>query len=119
MGREEQVSDAKCTRPFLSCEGAGTQTSPSFLWVGGGWLARLMNERVGGNSLSVAFIDSESVAIATLWRLSTPTVGVNSLGLLVTLTPLYIALLQAFVIDACARGPHAFRRSVTRLGPGL
>ena len=32
----------------------------------------------------VAFIDvdSESVAIAILWRLSTPTVGVNSLGLI-------------------------------------
>ena len=30
----------------------------------------------------VALIDSESVAIATLWRLLTPTVGVNSLGLL-------------------------------------
>ena len=36
---------------------------------------------VGGNSLFVALIDSESVAIATLWRLLTPTVGVNSLGL--------------------------------------
>ena len=33
--------------------------------------------RVGGNSLFVAFIDSESVI---LWRLSTATVGVNSLG---------------------------------------
>ena len=26
VGCEEQVSDVKCTRPFLSCEGAGTQT---------------------------------------------------------------------------------------------
>ena len=41
-----------------------------------------VTERVGGNSLiDVALIDSESVAIATLWRLLTPTVGVNSLGL--------------------------------------
>ena len=28
----------------------------------------------------MAFIDSESVAVAILWRLSTPTVGVNSLS---------------------------------------
>jgi hypothetical protein len=40
-----------------------------------------MYDRVGGNSLFVAFIDTESVAIAILWRLSTPTIGVNSLGL--------------------------------------
>ena len=40
-----------------------------------------VTERVGGNSLFVALIDSVSVAIATLWRLLTPTVGVNSLGL--------------------------------------
>ena len=39
-----------------------------------------VTERVGGNNLFVALIDSESVAIATLWRLLTPTVGVNSLG---------------------------------------
>ena len=26
MGCEEQVGNAKCTGPFLSCEGAGTQT---------------------------------------------------------------------------------------------
>ena len=31
-------------------------------------------------SLFVALIDRESVAIATLWLLLTPTVGVNSLG---------------------------------------
>ena len=36
-----------------------------------------VTERVGGNSLIVALIDSESVAIATLWRLLTPTVGVR------------------------------------------
>ena len=41
-----------------------------------------VTERVGGNSLFVALVDSESVAIATLWRLLTPTVGVNSLGLI-------------------------------------
>ena len=35
---------------------------------------------VGGNSLFVAFIDCELVAIAILWRLSTPIVGVNSLA---------------------------------------
>ena len=40
-----------------------------------------VTERVGGNSLFVALIDSESVAIATLWRLLTPTVCVISLGL--------------------------------------
>ena len=39
----------------------------------------------GGNSLFVALIDSESVAIATLWRLMTPTVVVNSLGLILLL----------------------------------
>ena len=39
-----------------------------------------VTERVGGNSLFVALIDSESVAIATLWQLLTLTVGVNSLG---------------------------------------
>ena len=27
VGCEEQVGSAKCTRPFLSCEGAGTQTT--------------------------------------------------------------------------------------------
>ena len=26
MGCEEQIGNAKCTRPFFSCEGAGTQT---------------------------------------------------------------------------------------------
>jgi hypothetical protein len=31
----------------------------------------------------VAFIDSESVAIAIPWRLLTPIVGVNSLGLII------------------------------------
>ena len=40
-----------------------------------------VTERVGGNSLFVAVIDSESVAIATLWRFLTPTVSVNSFGL--------------------------------------
>ena len=44
-------------------------------------ISLVMTERVGGSSLFVALIDSESVAIATLWRLLTPTVGVNSLGL--------------------------------------
>jgi hypothetical protein len=39
-----------------------------------------LNQRVGGNSLFVAFIDSESVSIAILWQLLTPIVGVNSLG---------------------------------------
>ena len=53
-------------------------------FCGRGWLARLANESVatGGDSVFVAFIDSESVAIATSWRLTTPTVGVNSLGLM-------------------------------------
>ena len=41
-----------------------------------------VTERVGGNSLFVALIDCESVAIVTLWRLLTPTVGATSLGLL-------------------------------------
>ena len=45
----------------------------------------VVTERVGGNSLFVAHIDSESVAIATLWRLLTPTVGVNSLGHIILL----------------------------------
>lgn len=36
---------------------------------------------VGGNSLYVALIDSVSVAIVCLWLQSTPTIGVNSLGL--------------------------------------
>ena len=45
-----------------------------------------VTERVGGNSLFVALIDSESVAIATLWRLLTPTVGVKSLGLKIKLS---------------------------------
>ena len=44
-----------------------------------------VTKRVGGNSLFVALIDSESVAIATLWRLLAPTVGVNSLGLKIKL----------------------------------
>ena len=48
----------------------------SILFVGGAGL----RGRVGGNSLFVAFIDSESVAIAILWRLLTAIVGVNSLG---------------------------------------
>ena len=52
------------------------QASPSS-FVGGAGLQA--NECVGGNSFFVAFIDSESVAIAILWRLLTPTVGVNSL----------------------------------------
>ena len=51
------------------------QASPSS-FVGG--VSLRANE---GNSFFVAFIDSESVAIAILWRLSTPTVGVNNLGL--------------------------------------
>ena len=55
---------------------AHVQARPSSLLAG---LA--CRGRIGGNSLFVAFIDSESVAIAILWRLSTPTVGVNSLGL--------------------------------------
>jgi hypothetical protein len=46
---------------------AYVQASPASLWEG---LA--CETSVGGNSLSVAFIDSESVAIAILWRLSTP-----------------------------------------------
>jgi transcription elongation factor GreA-like protein len=50
---------------------------PASLWEG---LA--CETSVCGNSLFMAFIDSESVAIAILWRLSTPIVGVNSLGLL-------------------------------------
>ena len=41
-------------------------------WGQRGWLARLMSERVGGDSVLVAFIDSESVAIATLWWILTP-----------------------------------------------
>ena len=36
---------------------------------------------VGGNSLEVALIDNESVAIVRLWLQSTPTIGVNSFGL--------------------------------------
>jgi hypothetical protein len=52
------------------------QASPASLWEG---LA--FETSVGGNSLFVAFIDTESVAIAILWRLSTPTIGINSLGL--------------------------------------
>ena len=46
------------------------------------WAGLACGGRVGGNSLFVAFIDSESVVIAILWRLSTPTVGINSLGLI-------------------------------------
>ena len=45
------------------------------------WAGLACRGRVGDNSLLMAFIDNESVAIAILWRLSTPTVGVNSLGL--------------------------------------
>ena len=37
---------------------------------------------VGGSSLYVAVIDNESVAIVCSWRKLTPTVGVNSLGLI-------------------------------------
>jgi hypothetical protein len=55
---------------------AHVQTSLASLWEG---LA--CETSVGGNSLVVAFIDTESLAIAILWRLSTLTVGVNSLGL--------------------------------------
>jgi hypothetical protein len=44
------------------------------------WEGLACETSVGGNSLFVAFIDTKSVAIAILWRLSTPTVGVNSLG---------------------------------------
>jgi hypothetical protein len=51
------------------------QASPASLWE---WLT--CETSVGGNSLFVAFIDSESVAIAILWRLSTPTVGVDSIA---------------------------------------
>ena len=40
------------------------QASPSL--YARGWLARLTSERVGGDGVLVAFIDSESVAIATL-----------------------------------------------------
>ena len=43
-----------------------------------------MTERVGGNNLFVALIDSESVAIASLWQLLTPTVGDNSLSQCIT-----------------------------------
>jgi hypothetical protein len=52
------------------------QASPASLWEG---LA--FETSVGGNSLFVAFIGTESVTIALLWRLSTPIVGINSLGL--------------------------------------
>ena len=31
VGCEEQIGNAKCTTPFLSCEGAGTQTTCSGL----------------------------------------------------------------------------------------
>ena len=46
---------------------------------GRGWLAE--RGRIGGNSLFVAFIDSELGAIAILWRLVTPIVGVNNYNL--------------------------------------
>ena len=52
------------------------QASPSLCWRG--WLARLTSEHVGGDSVLVAFIDSESVAIATLWRILTLTVSIAS-----------------------------------------
>ena len=52
------------------------QASPFSLWEG---LA--CETSVSGNSLFVSFTDSELVAVAILWRLSTPTVGVNCLGL--------------------------------------
>ena len=39
-----------------------------------------VTERVSGNSLFVALIDSEVVAIASLWPLLTQTVGVNCHG---------------------------------------
>ena len=64
---------------------ARPRARPSSLWAGlDCW------GRVGGNSLFVAFIDSESVAIAILWRISTPTVGVNSLGLMIIMCPQHV-----------------------------
>ena len=33
VGCEEQVSNVKCTRPFLSCEGEGTQTNIEHVYV--------------------------------------------------------------------------------------
>ena len=57
------------------------QARPASLWEG---LA--FETSVGGNSLFVAFIDTESVPIAIPWRLSTPTVGVNSLGQIIIVT---------------------------------
>ena len=53
--------------------------------------------QVGGNSLFVAFIDSELVAIAILWRSSTPTVGVNSLGLNLILCIVYVHNRKFFI----------------------
>ena len=43
---------------------------------GRGGLVRLANECVRGNSLFLAFIDSESVAITILWQRLTPTFDV-------------------------------------------
>ena len=34
VGSEQQVSNVKCTRPFLSCEGADTQTNALCMRVG-------------------------------------------------------------------------------------
>ena len=61
---------------------------------GAEWLARPANVRgaIGHDRIFVAFIDSELVAIAISWRLMTPTVGVNSLGLILTYSHLYTSI---------------------------
>ena len=68
---------------------------PTILWEG---LASPVNKSVaiGGHSVFVAFIDRELVATATSWRLMTPTVGVNSLGLILIVLSFFYLVCNFF-----------------------
>ena len=76
----------------------GSISQPHLFGGGAAWLARPASVRgaIGGDRIFVAFIDSESVAIATLWRLTTPTVGVNSFGLICYL--IFVSLTYTFCL---------------------